>query len=213
MRRAEGQRPTVEDLDERQRRIWEMLPEEGRELYLETLPLIRPTPQSEKQVEAIRRRLETLADLERYARDERARLRTLLQRVESGRTVNILKELAAPAIPGVTLRFPARRPTDEQQLQPAHLASARRDGPRAASGSTDGAAKAQAQRRKEPEPAVDPGAPFGRDRSGQPYAPFGRRKDGTPALPRGGNAEEQIDNFIARVTAHPELTAADVARK
>src|SRR5436190_2201850 len=44
-----GAPPLVEDLDERQRQIYEMLPEEGRRLFLEMLPPIEPTPESERQ--------------------------------------------------------------------------------------------------------------------------------------------------------------------
>src|SRR5262245_18041194 len=101
-----GRPPTVDDLTPDQRRIDdEIRSEEVQQLYLNSLPPIRETAASRRQVEQIRRRLQVLGDLQRYGQEEAERLLQLLPHAERGRTLNLNKEFAPPTLAGVLLRF------------------------------------------------------------------------------------------------------------
>jgi hypothetical protein len=221
-----GTPPLVEDLDERQRRIYEMLPEEGRRLFLEMLPPIEPTPESERQAALIRGRVRALEVLERYAREERARLAKLLPSVDRGKKVDIRRELAPPAIAGVTVKFSAQpqpagtaapppapapepKPSEEPPAPARPAASGR---PRRDAAAAPAAAPRAAKAAPEPPsaPAADEAeaAPFGRDPKGVPYMPWGARSNGAPARPGGKYATQQIEAFLALVREKPHLTDA-----
>jgi hypothetical protein len=109
-RAATRRRPTVEDLNDRQRRFYERLPEELREEWLNDLPLISvSTAGNRKKANLIRHRVTLLDNVLSQLQDHRRELVTLAKSLDQGNSsaasVDLRRVLKPPSIEGVSMRY------------------------------------------------------------------------------------------------------------
>jgi len=116
MRRTARQkrRPTVDDLNETHRRIYESIPaEELREAFLNSLPPISTsTAGTRKKAQLIRDRANLVDDAIRQLQEHKRQLLQLAKSVEQGAPVDLRTELKLPDVRGISLRYVRGRKDD-----------------------------------------------------------------------------------------------------
>jgi ABC-type transporter Mla subunit MlaD len=102
-------RPTLEDLNEVQQRIYEVLPDELRNEFLAQLPEIASaSPQARKKAQLIRDRVSMLEGIVTQLQAHRRQLEQLAKDLENGANsgdVDLREALKPPSIPGVAMRY------------------------------------------------------------------------------------------------------------
>ncbi len=108
---ARARRPTLEDLDEEQREIYEALPtEELKQKFLKRQPPISLSGASaRRKAQQIRARIVVVERVVQGLQAHKEQLAHLAKELEQGRhapdAVDLRQTLKPPAIPGITLRF------------------------------------------------------------------------------------------------------------
>jgi hypothetical protein len=106
---AQRRRPTEADLNDAQRRIYDVLPPDFKEEFLRQLPDIAvSSAQARKKAQLIRERVHLLERVIGDLQSHRTHLNQLAKDLEQGagpESIDLRQELKPPAINGVAMRY------------------------------------------------------------------------------------------------------------
>jgi hypothetical protein len=106
---VQKRRPTLNDLSERQRRLYDALPDDFKAEFLDQLPDITvSSAQARKKAQLIRDRISLLDSVVGQLESHKSQLARVAKDLENGAdpdTVDLRHELKPPSINGVALRY------------------------------------------------------------------------------------------------------------